>query len=290
MPKTAEPIDDHRNNQREKSPYDGNSFLTLDNRINAEERNEQLIGESLINSKLTLFSKRAVIFASYLGGPLAAGLALRYNYRQMGKYEEGKLALFAGALLTLALIGLAVFLPSETKIPLKYFGFLIVFATWYFIYKLQGAQLREHFKNGAKKAPWYRIFGYGSISIVFTVGLWAVIASVIPAMEGNVVKVGKLKNELYYSNTMSKQEAEKVGEVFVKEGFFDTVKGVYAKVEKDDSGYKLLIPIDSRYWDDNELLGDLKFMESYLNYHYYEGRMKIIIFNEDSGQIKKKEI
>jgi hypothetical protein len=126
------------------------------------------------NQNLTtkFYSQRAIIIATYFGGPLAAGYLARQNFINLGKEDYGMYSLIIGIISTL-LIFIGIFSIPEhiidkipnPLIPLIYTGIIYVI-----LEKLQGKELKEHKeKNGEFYSAW-KAAGTGAICTVILLG------------------------------------------------------------------------------------------------------------------------
>lgn len=127
-----------------------------------------------INQKNTveLYSQRAILIATYIGGPLAAGILARQNFINLGKEELGKYSLIIGIVSTLLLIVGIFSIPEEIidkvpnlVIPLIYSGIIYLI-----IEKYQGTELKQHKENNLPFYSAWKATGIGFVSMLILVG------------------------------------------------------------------------------------------------------------------------
>jgi len=111
------------------------------------------------------YSQKAIAFATYFGGPLAAGYLVKKNYETLGESDKGKKALLIGILSTLLLFACIFSIPEEiidkipnALIPTVYCGFIYLIVA-----KVQGNELDEHEENGGEFYSGWRATGIGAI-------------------------------------------------------------------------------------------------------------------------------
>lgn len=119
-----------------------------------------------------LYSQKAIGFATYIGGPLAAGILIRRNFINLNKERQGLNALIISAIGT-ALLFWGLFLIPEhiidkipnALIPLIYAGIIYVI-----VERIQGKELKELKDNNGEFYSGWRAFGVGMISGVIIFG------------------------------------------------------------------------------------------------------------------------
>lgn len=114
------------------------------------------------------YSQRAISITTYFGGPLAAGILIRENYKTLDKEKQGINALIIGIISTI-LIFVGIFsVPEniigkipEALIPLIYTGIIYLI-----VEKIQGKELKSHkAENGEFYSGW-KAAKIGAISLV----------------------------------------------------------------------------------------------------------------------------
>jgi hypothetical protein len=122
---------------------------------------------------IKFYSQRAISIATYLGGPLAAGILVRKNYLNLDKEEKAKNSLILGILLTVALLITIFSIPTEImdKIPNAVIPAIYTLIIYFIVEKLQGQDLKDHKKNDGQFYSAWKATGIGAIcSIIFVVG------------------------------------------------------------------------------------------------------------------------
>lgn len=129
-----------------------------------------------------LYSQKAFGLATFLGGPLAAGLLARQNFKTLGNDDYAKLSLIIGVVSTVLIFGGLAMVPENIidKIPNAILPAIYTAIIYFIIEKLQGKELAEHKKNNGVFYSMWKAAGIGAISLVI---LSAGIFSYVYSME-----------------------------------------------------------------------------------------------------------
>ena len=102
-----------------------------------------------MEEKFKLYSQNAIALATYLGGPLAAGILIRKNSLNLGREKEGSIALIVGVFTTILLFWGIFQIPDliidkipNSLIPAIYTGI---------IYLIVEKHMEKYLKNIKKK-------------------------------------------------------------------------------------------------------------------------------------------
>lgn len=122
-----------------------------------------------------LYSQKAISFATYFGGPLAAGILARQNFLHLGKEKEGMYALIIGILLTFLIFAAIFSIPESIadKIPNALIPAIYTGLIYLVLEKLQGKELKAHKDNNGEFYSNWKAAGVGAycLAILF-VGLF----------------------------------------------------------------------------------------------------------------------
>lgn len=125
--------------------------------------------DSKIETKdLKFHSQKAIGFATFLGGPLAAGYMIRENYLSLDKPDEGKQALVIGVLSTVLLFA-GIFLIPESildKVPNSVIPIIYTAIIYGIVEKIHGPLLNQHKDNAYDFHSGWHAAGIGFVSLV----------------------------------------------------------------------------------------------------------------------------
>lgn len=115
-----------------------------------------------------LYSQRVISIATYFGGPLAAGILIRENYKNLGKEKEAVTSLIIGIVTTLLLFVGLFSVPENIidkvpnfLIPLIYTGIIYVLVDTF-----QGEELKSHKENDGEFQSAWKAAAIGAVSLV----------------------------------------------------------------------------------------------------------------------------
>jgi hypothetical protein len=116
----------------------------------------------------SLYSQGAIGIATYLGGPLAAGILARQNFINLGNEAAAKKSLFIGIISTVFLFGGIFSIPEEIldQIPNALIPFVYTAIIYIVIEKFQGAALKAHKGNGGIFYSVWKAVGIGAICML----------------------------------------------------------------------------------------------------------------------------
>jgi uncharacterized protein (TIGR02145 family) len=119
-----------------------------------------------------LYSVAQITTATYLGGPLAAGILLRQNYKNLEKEDYGLWSLIIGIVSTIFVIIGILAIPKSIldKIPFFLIPAIYTGIIYFFIKNLQGEEIEEHKKNNGKFYSFGNVIG---ISLICTIPIAA---------------------------------------------------------------------------------------------------------------------
>lgn len=121
---------------------------------------------------IKLYSQAAIGGATFLGGPLAAGILVRHNYIELGKEDDGKTALIIGIIATVLLFGGIFMVPDElmSKIPNQIIPAIYTAIIYFIVEKIQGEALNQHKANDHEFMSSWRAAGIGFLCMLLIIG------------------------------------------------------------------------------------------------------------------------
>lgn len=127
------------------------------------------------------YSQRAIIIATYFGGPIAAGYLVKKNYQVLEQPDHARKAMIIGIISTI-LIFVGIFsIPEDIidKIPNALIPLIYTGLIYLFVEKYQGESLNNHKESGGAFYSGWKAAGVGAISMLILIagiGLTAFIA------------------------------------------------------------------------------------------------------------------
>ena len=222
------------------------SWLNTRNENSMSLNAEQTIPEQATSGMTppsTLFDSGAVALATLFGTPAAGSSLMALNYRRLGQPGKGALALALGFAVTGLVILFAWHLPSSVSFPI---GLALLFGMQRIARALQGPAVKEHVQRGGRLGSKWGAFGLG---IVFCAALFAVIfyANYKPS-----VTIGS-KDDVYYSGSATKADAQALGNALKEHGYFSdsgaSGRGADVYLEKGKDGTVISFIVKAGSWD-----------------------------------------
>lgn len=125
-----------------------------------------------MEEKLKLYSQKAIGFATFFGGPLAAGILIRRNCLNLGRDKQAINALFIGIISTVLLF-VGLFTLPETlidKIPQSLLPLIYTAIIYLIVEKIQGKELKQHKADKGEFYSGWQAAGVGAISMLIIAG------------------------------------------------------------------------------------------------------------------------
>ena len=189
----------------------------------------------------SLFDSNAVGLATFFGSPVVGGSLMALNYKRMGQTGKAVLTFVLATVVT----ALVVLVGWNTKPGATgAIGVVLFIAMQQLARVLQGPAVNRHVQEGGALGSKWTAFWLGIAFLVLAGG--AVFAYEMATTDRNGVKVGK--DEVYYADGATKEEAQAVGNALKAAGFF-TDRGVSLTVAKDKDGPVISFPVEDGLWN-----------------------------------------
>ena len=118
-----------------------------------------------------LYTERAILIGTFIGGPLAGGYLLARNFSAMEK--GGRAGITWVVTITVLLLTLATaFIPALESVPPVVFSFIFCIAAHTVAKKLQGADIHLHKEHGGIIQPTWRAVVAGILFMLLMVAVF----------------------------------------------------------------------------------------------------------------------
>jgi len=121
-----------------------------------------------------LYKISGIGVAAFFGGPVAGGLLIAKNYKQMGKLKEARQARWLSVLAMLTVVTLLWFIPEDWNLPNTSVSVPLVFLTVFIAQHLQQNDINMHMNAGGEFISNWKAFGFsllvllGVLCLLFT--------------------------------------------------------------------------------------------------------------------------
>jgi hypothetical protein len=163
----------------------------------------------------TLFDANAVGLATILGTPAAGSALMALNYRRLGQTRKAAIALILGIAVTGLAILLGWNLPHAVSSPI---ALILLFTTARMARSLQGSVVTDHVQRGGRLGSKWAALGLG-VAMCAIIFLSVFIPAYLADHQPGVV-IGS-KDEVYYSGSATKKEAQTLGNALKANGYFN---------------------------------------------------------------------
>ncbi len=129
-----------------------------------------------------LYTTGWIVFATYLGGPLAGGYLMSKNFESFGNEVYAKNALKIGVVATLFLFSSLPFIPESIidQVPNSLIPITYTFAIYLLMTKYQDKAIKDHIKNnGARQSGW-KVTGIAILSVIISMIYFSALIMLLP--------------------------------------------------------------------------------------------------------------
>jgi hypothetical protein len=192
----------------------------------------------------TLFDANSVGLATLFGGPVAGSFLMALNYRRLELTGKAVVALTIGIVVTGLAILIGWNLPKGVTFPL---ALALLYGTKWMAQSLQGPTVKYHVEHGGRLGSRWTAFGsgVGCMAALFAVAFFTVFNSTDASAARNGVVIGS-KDEVYYSGSATKQDAQSLGDALKTSGYF-TDRGADVFLSKGADGTIVSFVVNKDY-------------------------------------------
>lgn len=223
--------------------------------LNSGEDINQTTGKRLWNPK-------GFLILSFLFSFLPAAILYSLNYGRLGLSRKRNISFAASFIAFVVMISMA--LVIEQGITKSIFIGLNIGAG-IFMKNNQSMIFQNHIINGGRKASY--LVPAVTCTIILA-GLLVLIFYTINVPDQKLMFKG---SELYYTETVPREEAEKLGAYLSEQGFFSAESKVSVKIDKQSNAYKFSLIIDKSRLRDKEFELAVKDMIQELSENVFDG-------------------
>lgn len=231
-----------------------------------EETNDNivLISEEDINqiTGKRLWNPKGFLILGVLFSFLPAAILYSLNYGRLGLSRKRNISFAASFIAFAVMISMALVIEqgiTKSIILALNLGALI------FMKNDQSILFQNHIMNGGRKASY---LVPAVTCTIISVGLLVLIFHSINIPDQKLMFNG---SELYYTESVPRKEAEKLGAYLSKQGFFSEKSKVSVKIDKQSNTYMFSLIIDKSRLGDKELELDVKDMIQELSENVFDG-------------------
>ncbi len=128
----------------------------------------------------TLFSRRQIALAAFVGSPLAASWFFHRNYLALGDERRAARALWFGLAATIVVFAIASVLPERfpnALLPLLYTAAIDLYASAQF-----RARYDKYLADGGRKGSWWTVVGVSLLALLVVIGVLLAVVATMPRL------------------------------------------------------------------------------------------------------------
>lgn len=241
---------------------------------------------------MNVFKRKSIAFATFIGGPITAGLMLYHNFKQFDRSDFARNTLLCSIGFTGILFAVIIQLPETIgdRIPNHLLPFVYLGITDLIYYKFLRKQVDAHIASGgAKASPWLAVrnTAIGMVSIVALVVLMAAFAA---PFEGEKFAYGPTEHEIYHDAGVTTMELNEVGRALTDFGYFGTSEKQVVQLVTENDVYVLRLYVDRGWWDDPDVLESLATLKSNMLSYNISKPVRVKMIADSYSGTEEKEI
>ncbi|WP_423127680.1 MARVEL domain-containing protein [Gaoshiqia sp. Z1-71] len=226
-----------------------------------------------------VFTNKAISIATFIGGPLAAGILISKNYKVFGREEAARNAVFVAFFSTFILFVGLFMVPEQlfdglphSMIPLIYTTIIAGLTE-----KLQGQKIKEFLANDGQKASNWEAAKYGFFGFISIIAFIVLMIYTLPTAGYEKSITVDQHVMLHYSKKMDEAKPRQLAQLINQSRFMEGSEGADLFFSNEPNHYKLKFVIpDASVLADTLLIADFNSFEKYLNYNLnFEKRIEI---------------
>jgi hypothetical protein len=215
-----------------------------------------------------IYTKKSILLATFIGGPLVAGFLIYKNFKAFGKESAAQKSLIVSIVFTIVLFWGIFLIPSSIidKFPNSLIPFIYTGIIALIINKYQDVLIIEYIKNGGLKASNWSAAGYSLVGLIIMHLIIVPIAISLPHEGYEVQSEIYEKTILYSSKKLDKAVSEKIINGIRKSEFMDVNQESDLFLNEENNQYilKVVLP-DFKIMSDSVFLYDFNVFEYALN-------------------------
>ncbi len=254
--------------------------------ILVKNQNYEYDGESI-------YTERTVSTATFLGGPIAAGLMIANNYKVFGRIDLAFISIFLGFVSTFLLVVFLNFGPTEIieKIPNQILPIIYTLIVYVIIKTTQDEEIKEYLDSGGKKASIPKVIGISLLSLLLLVLIFFGVASFSAPYEGEMMHFGDTNNEIIYDSELNEEHIKTMGKVLMQIGYFhDRFQTIIQVRKESENVYHVYLPSDKNMWEDEKYIWTMKNLSDIFNEFLPNVEFKITLLYETILTTEEKNL
>jgi hypothetical protein len=239
------------------------------------------------------YTENQIYVATFLGGPVPAGILIYQNLKRLGETRQATTALFITGLFTILLFLGILQIPSHVmeRIPSLAFTTLYTVVVFFVYRRYLADRINNEITEAGDRASNWSVAGYTLLGLILNLLIILAIGSAQPAFPGEKMTFGTLKHEVYFEeDQIDRFTVENVARVLTETDFFDEEYKKAVKLEIKYEKLVLLMNVQRKYWSDSELYDELRNLKNELSSSLGREVAVELIHYDLNGEEERKKI
>lgn len=240
-----------------------------------------------------LYTENQIYIATFLGGPIPAGILIYKNLRNIGDNRTASGALLLSLIFTVLLFAGIMSLPDALlqKIPSLLFTTLYTVVVFFTYRRFLVEKINAEFTEPEQRASNWAVAGITLLGLFINIVVILSIAFVQPPYEGEKMVFGQLKHEVYYdAEDVDSYTVSELGQVLVNQDFFGFEYQMAVRLELEEDLLLVTMDVQRQFWSDGDLLIELRELKEALNSSLRRNVGIEMIHHSLSGEEEKMRI
>ena len=206
------------------------------------------------------YTENQIYVATFLGGPVPAGILIYQNLKKLGETRQATTALLITGLFTFLLFYGILQIPAHVmeRIPSLAFTTFYTFVVFFVYRRFLADRVNNEITEPGNRASNWSVAGYSFLGLIINMVIIFAIGSAQPAFSGEKMTFGTLKHEVYFDQGLiDRSTVEDVGRVLTQTQFFDEEYQKAVKLELKNELLMLVMNVQRKNWADSDLFMEL---------------------------------
>jgi len=238
------------------------------------------------------YTENQIYVATFLGGPIPAGILIYQNLKKLGETRQATSALLVTGLFTVLLFLGIMQIPAPVmeRIPSLAFTTLYTVVVFFTYRRFLADRVNSEIVEPENRATNWSVAGYTLLGLIINLVIIFAIGSAQPAYSGEKMSFGSMKHELYYDEDLiDRVTVEDVAGVLAHTQFFDEEYQKAVKLELKNEHLVLVMNVQRKHWSDSDLLMELTNLKKELQISLRQEVSVELIHYDLNGEEERKK-
>lgn len=228
------------------------------------------------------YTKKAIGFATYFGGPLVGGYLLFKNFKLFNEDDSARNTLIFSIIFFVVFFELFLLIPDpiREKIPRFVLPAIYTGIIYYIFKRFQDEKVSKFLQSGGHKASGWKIFGISVVGLLITLSYLMFRVMLIAPFNGKVMEFGSAGNKIYYDEEIAEKEVETLGQFLTDYGYFQSEVPQVVNFKLVDDKYEIHIFVDKNWWTDEDIVESLLSVQEQLSQKILSQKVEIIMIED----------